>query len=61
MTVNAWKIGWDRGSATVTHTGAMIGPAHFQLDDGRSIQPFAVAPWADDDSAEHRALPPLLI
>jgi hypothetical protein len=41
-------------------TGAMIGPAHLVLDDGRSIQPFAVAPWADDDGAEHEALPPLL-
>ena len=24
------------------------------------MQPFAVAPWSDDDSAEHAALPPLL-
>lgn len=38
----------------------MIGPAHLVLDDGRAIQPFAIAPWADDGSAEHRALPPLL-
>jgi hypothetical protein len=38
----------------------MIGPADLVLDDGRSIQPFAVAPWADDHSADHDALPPLL-
>lgn len=60
MTANSWTIGWDRGSATIAHLGAMLGPAHMRLDDGRSIQPFAIAPWADDSSAEHNALPPLL-
>lgn len=59
MTAN-WDIAWDRGSATVLQTGAMIGPAHLVLDDGRSIQPFAVAPWADDTGGEYEALPPLL-
>jgi hypothetical protein len=38
----------------------MIGPARFMIDGGRSIQPFAVAPWADDSGKEYQSLPPLL-
>lgn len=60
MTDRSWDIGWDRGSATVLQDGAMIGPAHMVLDDGRTIRPFAIAPWSDDDGPDHTALPPLL-
>ena len=37
----------------------MLGPAWFDLG-GRRVQPFAVAPWADDTGPEHDSLPPLL-
>jgi hypothetical protein len=39
--------------------GAMLGPAFFRLGD-RTVQPFAIAPWADDPSAQLDTLPPLL-
>lgn len=55
-----WTIGWDRVEATVLRSGAMLGPARFELDDGRIVQPFAIAPWAGDTSPEHAALPELL-
>ena len=55
-----WRIAWDRGEAFVTPLGAMVGPVSFTLDDGDVVQPFAIAPWSDDTSAEHAALPPLL-
>ena len=35
---------WDRGDFSISPVGAMCAPAHFRLDDGRVIQPFAVAP-----------------
>jgi len=60
VTAGSWDISWDRGSATVLQAGAMIGPAHLLLDDGLTIQPFAIAPWADDSEQQHAALPPLL-
>jgi hypothetical protein len=37
----------------------MLGPAWFHVDD-RLVQPFAVAPWANDVGPQHEALPPLL-
>lgn len=53
---------WDRGSFTIVPIGAMCGPATFRLEDGRDIQPFYVAPWADEEQHGHdvEALPPLL-
>lgn len=56
----SWQFAWDRGEAEVQSLGAMLGPVQFRLDDGREVQPFAVAPWSDDRSAAHAALPPLL-
>lgn len=55
-----WSFQWDKGSANVTKIGGMIGPATFHLPNGKFVQPFAVAPWWDDDSDEHRALPGIL-
>lgn len=39
--------------------GAMAGPFSFDLG-GRMVQPFAVAPWADDPAERLADLPPLL-
>lgn len=54
------QLTWAHGDFTVVPVGAMCGPAHFALSDGRRIQPFAVASWTDDGSDEFAALPPLL-
>lgn len=37
----------------------MLGPAWFNLGD-RAVQPFAVAPWADDVGADYKRLPGIL-
>lgn len=40
--------------------GAMLGPVEFDLGGGQRIQPFAIAPWSEDETDEHAALPDLL-
>lgn len=56
------RLEWDRGDFCVSVVGAMCGPANFTLDDGRVVQPFAVAPWSDNPDGDPRydLLPPLL-
>ncbi len=56
------QVTWDRGDFSISPVGAMCAPAHFRLDDGRVIQPFAIAPWSDNGEADPRydELPPLL-
>jgi hypothetical protein len=54
-------LAWDRGRIEVQALGGMIGPVEAILDDGRTIRPFAVAPWSDEPQAEWEATaPPLL-
>jgi hypothetical protein len=55
---NGWAINWDCGSAEVQALGGMLGPAWFKLDNGARVQPFFVAPWAQDLGAS--ALPGVL-
>ena len=43
---------WDRGEATLQSLGGMLAPVHFDLEDGRSVSPFHVAPWHDEDMAD---------
>jgi hypothetical protein len=43
---NSWTIAWSHGTATVSALGGMVGPATFDLEAGRSVQPFAIAPWS---------------
>ena len=50
---------WDHGEAEVQLLGGMLGPVRFRLEDGRVVQPLAVAPWCNDACAEHDALPGL--
>ena len=38
----------------------MLGPVWFRLGAGNWVQPFAVAPWADDDPQQLATLPPIL-
>lgn len=58
--MSPWRVESPWIRAEVQPLGAMLGPAEFRLADGRWVQPFAVAPWAQDDSAEHSALPGIL-
>jgi len=60
MTINSFTFNWDRGQIEITELGAMCAPAMFELDDGRKIDPFALAPWHNDRGADYEALPPLL-
>ncbi|MCY4141897.1 MAG: hypothetical protein OXF56_26985 [Rhodobacteraceae bacterium] len=55
-----WRLTWNRGEASILKTGAMLGPARFDLGTAAPVQPFAVAPWSNDTGPEFDALPPLL-
>lgn len=52
-------IFWDRGRAQVQLLGGMVTPV-LTLPDGREIAPLVTAPWGDDDTADHDALPGLM-
>ncbi len=56
---DVWTIGGPAVRAEVQALGAMLGPAFFRVGD-RTIQPFAIAPWADDPPARLDTIPPLL-
>ena len=53
-------IKWDRGEAEIQFLGGMLAPVRFVLEDRRIVQPFAVAPWAEDSGTRHAALPGLM-
>lgn len=44
---SSWRIATDEVEAFVTETGGHLGPVTFRLD-GQKIQPFAIAPWAEE-------------
>lgn len=54
------RLSWGHGVAWVEPIGAMLGPVEFRLPNGTGASPVAVAPWGDDRSARHEALPPML-
>jgi hypothetical protein len=45
-----WQLRWDRGSLVVCAMGATLMP-RFDLGDGRSVAPLAVAPWCAEQIA----------
>lgn len=53
----SWRIATREVEAFVTETGGHLGPVTFRVG-GKKIQPFAVAPWAEESSAAD--LPPML-
>jgi len=55
----SWHFGTGQVEAEIQSLGGMLGPVTFKLGD-RAVAPFAVAPWSDDESPEHAALPGLL-
>ncbi len=54
-----WRFEWSGGRGAVQALGGMA-TASFALPDGRSVDPFAVAPWSDDTGAAYDALPGIL-
>lgn len=54
-------LSWDRGRIEVRALGGMLGPVEVTLDDGRTIAPFATAPWVDEPPTDwEKTAPPLL-
>lgn len=60
MTETVWTFDWGSIRGEVAALGGMLGPVWFTLPSGRDVQPFAVAPWADDPPEKRDALPPIL-
>jgi hypothetical protein len=54
----SWRLKNNAVELFVTRTAGMLAPATFQLPGGRTVQPFAVAPWAGEKI--DAGLPPLL-
>jgi hypothetical protein len=53
----SWTLESDRVIAHLTRLGGHLGPVTFRIG-GRNIQPFSIAPWAEEKSAP--GTPPLL-
>ena len=51
----SYEIGSDKVHAWVTETGGHVAPVSFRIGD-RSVEPFSVAPWAE----EHHGIAPIL-
>ena len=43
----SWRVATDNAEAYVTRTGGMLAPVYFTVD-GRRVQPFSIAPWAEE-------------
>lgn len=54
----SWRLKNPSVDAWITRTGGMLAPATFRLANGRTVQPFAVAPWATEKLSP--GTPPLL-
>jgi len=60
LTETVWTFDWGGIRGEVAALGGMLGPVWFTLPDGPVVQPFAVAPWADDPPEKLNVLPPIL-
>lgn len=56
----SWKLYSDRVTAHITRLGAHIAPVTFRLSGGRTVQPYAIAPWAERNETLPPGLPALL-
>lgn len=57
--MKSWTIQSRFVKVDIQSLGAMLGPAWFSLDN-REVQPFAVAPWAEEVGLEYEKLPRIL-
>ncbi len=55
----SWKFANDRVSACVTRTGGQLAPVTFKLGK-RSVQPFSIAPWAEEKSTLKPPMIPMM-
>jgi hypothetical protein len=46
--VSVRTFSWAHGEGEIQTLGGMLGPVRFRLPGGRAVQPFHVAPWADE-------------
>jgi hypothetical protein len=53
----SWRIATKSVEAFITETGGHVGPVTFYIG-GRRIQPYAIAPWAQEKI--NRSLPSVL-
>lgn len=56
-TMESWPIAWPGGEAKVLAVGGILADCRFVLPSGCRVAPFAVCPWAGEDSPEMRAQP----
>ncbi len=56
----SWRLRSDRVDARLTRLGGHLAPVTFQLPGGRSVRPYAVAPWAERNETLPPGTPPLL-
>lgn len=54
----SWKFESEFVTGWVTRAGGQLGPVEFRLPTGKTVQPFHVAPWAEEAAASE--LPPIL-
>ncbi len=45
------KLATEQVELYLTHTGGHLAPVHFHLN-GRSVSPYAICPWADEEIAD---------
>ena len=53
---NSWPFSSDKVDAAITEVGGQLAPVNFHFP-GRSVQPFSIAPWADEKTS---GIPPIL-
>ena len=60
MKNGSFKVSWSGGEFTVLRQGAMCAPVNFFLPNGKTVQPFMIAPWENDASGKLNDLPQIL-
>lgn len=51
--MKVWPLIWSHGNGEVQALGGMLGPVNFELPSHRTVQPFAIFPWADESQPSH--------
>ena len=55
-----WFFDWGEVKGEVHTLGGMLAPVYFRLASGVEVQPFAIAPWVNDESKDLTSIPPIL-
>lgn len=54
----SWCMATDEVDLAITELGGMLGPVCFHLPGGRRVEPYAIAPWAEEPTIPD--VPPVL-